>query len=881
MDPEVRLLFHQVAGLAPEDRARTYEQLGSSGRARVEVESLLEYDTDDALTGAVTRAAQDLLADSTAEDARRCGPYRLVRLLGTGGMGSVYLGERSDGELQQQVAIKMLRTDQEHALRESRFLKERQLLASLKHPSIVHVLDAGKTAIGRPYLVMEYVEGMPIDRYAEKLSLSDRLRLFLRVCEGVSHAHQHLIIHRDLKPSNILVDAAGHPKLLDFGIAKLLDDDNESTQTVDRLLTPGYASPEQLRGDIQSTSTDIYSLGAVLYKLLTGRTPHDAGASSTSGNTLDVMLGKAPIPAPSRINPAVPSDVDFVLKKALRHEPSERYASVDAFASDIKAILDSRPVEARAGDTWYRTRRFLIRYRGSVIAAALVLASLSGGLFLANRQRLAAEARFLQLRKLSQNVLKLNSPLALLPGATKIREQLVTTSTEYLEGISQEAVTDNTLALEIADSYLKIGRIQGVGWSYNLGKYDDGRKSLEKGLSFAEAVLTRSPKNRQALWLAASLCHDLGDIAFILGDRPGVESYGRQAARWLDSLMTQNGLERRDVNMATYSYSNLAEREVGLNHLPIALAYAQRGVEVSRNIQTIPGPKTQAIVTLAEVQRLMGDLETAAGTLRKAQSVYDSGSWDNEIYHKQIGNLLNYGQSRLYSSVDRIDVDNPLAAAGQAQIGFETSEALVKQDAGNDYMREISAAFSNQRGVVLTASDPAGALRAFDSSLARARELGTNVTGQRAEAVALANSSYALRKVGQGAEAGRRLDRAMQLFALTRDYPLKALLPWSEGEVGARALADHYAATGQTAKAIDLYRDVLNRIMATNPDELQSLPGAMCLSRYYSALIALLRQTGDGAGADDYGLKRSRLWEAWDRRAPNHPVIKRQLASTF
>ena len=199
---------------------------------------------------------------------------------------------------------------------------------------------------------MEYVEGVPIDVYAARIDVRDRLKLFLRVCEGVSHAHRHLIIHRDLKPSNILVDASGQPKLLDFGIAKLLDETGDATQTVERLLTPNYASPEQLSGDAQTTATDVYSLGAVLYKLLTGMAPREQNPAAP----------KAEIAPPSQLNPGVPRDVDFIVRKALRAEPEERYGSVDEFANDVRAALDWRPVQARSGDVWYRARRFLRRY---------------------------------------------------------------------------------------------------------------------------------------------------------------------------------------------------------------------------------------------------------------------------------------------------------------------------------------------------------------------------------------------------------------------------------------------------------------------------------------------------------------------------------------
>jgi serine/threonine-protein kinase len=317
-------------------------------------------------------------------------------------MGAVYMGERADGEIQQKVAIKLLTAEGHRVGWRDRFLKERQLLASLNHPSIVHVIDAGHTGDGRPYLAMEYVDGVPIDLYAERIELHDRLALFLHVCDAVSHAHRRLIIHRDLKPSNILIDASGQPKLLDFGIAKLLEETGDPTQTVERLLTPSYASPEQIRGAIQTTATDIYSLGAILYKLLTGRSPHESEAGTSQA--MDIIAGKREIEAPSRVNPDVPTDLDYIAKKALRPEPEERYASVEAFASDIRAFLEFRPVEARSGNAWCRTRKFLRRYWVPVTAAGLVIISLSVGLGMANRERATAQRRFADVRQLANKL---------------------------------------------------------------------------------------------------------------------------------------------------------------------------------------------------------------------------------------------------------------------------------------------------------------------------------------------------------------------------------------------------------------------------------------------------------------------------------------------
>ena len=270
MNPLVRSLFHELADVPRSDREKIFAERQIPTELRAEVESLLSFDStsNHCFTEGVTNAAEGALQSGNHAEFTNWGPYRRIRLLGTGGMGSVYLAERTDGEIQQKVAVKLLRADSEGPARLDRFLKERQLLAYLNHPAIARLIDAGHTADGRPYLVMEYVDGVPINVYAERIDVRDQLTLFLRVCDGVSHAHSHLIIHRDLKPSNILVDAAGQPKLLDFGIAKLLDKAVDPTLTVDRMFTPNYASPEQLRGASETTASDVYSLGAVLYKIL-------------------------------------------------------------------------------------------------------------------------------------------------------------------------------------------------------------------------------------------------------------------------------------------------------------------------------------------------------------------------------------------------------------------------------------------------------------------------------------------------------------------------------------------------------------------------------------------------------------------------------------
>ena len=446
MDAEVRLLFHELVDLSPAERERILAERQVGADVRAEVESLLGFHSADALTGCVANAATELLDSCGTPEPSHCGQYRLIRLLGSGGMGTVYLAERMDGEIQQRVAIKLLHAGDHRPAWRDRFLMERQLLATLNHPSIVHVIDVGHTEDGRPYLVMEYVQGTPIDAACAQLELRDRLAVFLRVCEGVSHAHGRLIIHRDLKPSNILVDSTGQPKVLDFGIAKLLDNAGDATRTGERLLTPNYASPEQLRGEPQTTASDVYSLGAVLWKLVTGQSPRESQAN------------------PALNPPNLPADLGFILRKALRAEAEERYTSVEALANDIRAFLDSRPVEARSGSTWYRTRKFVRRYRVPVVAALLVIASLAAGLYATNRQRAIAERRFALARRLANSlVFDADDKGSHSSGGIELREQISSTAVEYLDALSKEAGKNYALRRELAAGYLRLAAAQYAG----------------------------------------------------------------------------------------------------------------------------------------------------------------------------------------------------------------------------------------------------------------------------------------------------------------------------------------------------------------------------------------------------------------------------------
>src|SRR5262245_7710182 len=345
MNTQIEKIFHDVADLSVAERERYFSRHGVLDDTRKEVEALLAFDPDSsrALERNISSVAEEALANFECEGAR-CGSYLLGSALGRGGMGTVYRATRVDGEVTHEVAVKLLRPGVNDPQLRARFLAERQILANLSHPNIARLLDAGHSEDGQPYLVMEYVAGQSIDVYSKDLSTRQKVALFLEVCAAVAYLHRNLVVHRDLKPANILVDEDGNPKLLDFGIAKLLERDADSTVTIMRMLTPDYASPEQITGGSITTASDIYSLGAVLYKLLTGEPPHQFRGESPASMAFEIACGN--IKPPSKLAPETKGDIEAVLMKALRTEPHERYSSVDAFTEDLRACLDFRPVQA-------------------------------------------------------------------------------------------------------------------------------------------------------------------------------------------------------------------------------------------------------------------------------------------------------------------------------------------------------------------------------------------------------------------------------------------------------------------------------------------------------------------------------------------------------
>ncbi|HET7694168.1 MAG TPA: serine/threonine-protein kinase [Vicinamibacterales bacterium] len=484
----------------PARAAYVLEACGGDAPLAAEVRSLLDSTL---AAGPYFETPAGAAAATLMTPGTRIGPYRIVRELGAGGMGSVYLAERDDGEFGQRVAIKIVRGGFGSPFLLDRFREERRILASLDHPNIARLLDGGTTPAGLPYVVMEFVEGEPIDGFCARraLPLRERLAVFRQVCAAVQHAHQHLVVHRDIKAANILVTAEGTPKLLDFGIAKLLEPQGGvhiGAHTTVLVMTPESASPEQIAGKAVTVATDVYALGVLLYRLLTGRGPYRAPLE-TEEQVMRAVREQVPDPpsaAPDPLLGRIPTDVDRIVLKALRKEPERRYDSAGQLADDVQRFLDGRPVLAAPDTRRYRAAKFVHRHRVAVTAAAAVLVAVAGGVAatvwqarVAERERQRAQAQFDAVRGLAQSVLgELNDAVEKLPGSTAANEIIVRRATEYLNALYGYAASDVTLRRELAAGYIRLGTIQGRPGVPNLGDVASNRVNLNKAIALLEPI---------------------------------------------------------------------------------------------------------------------------------------------------------------------------------------------------------------------------------------------------------------------------------------------------------------------------------------------------------------------------------------------------------
>lgn len=708
----VEELLNAALELEPRERRKFLDEASADApELRSEVESLLDCEekTDGFLAAPAVRFAADLFDEEEAADAligQTVGNYQIAREIGRGGMGTVYLAVRDDDVYQRQVAIKLIKRgmDTEFVLR--RFRQERQILASLDHPNIAGLLDGGTTSDGLPYFVMEYVEGTPIGEYADahRLSTFERLKLFRSICSAVSYAHQHLVIHRDIKPSNILVTEDGAPKLLDFGIAKLLDTDetNAATATATALiaLTPEYASPEQVRGRRVTTATDVYSLGVVLYELLSGHRPHrfenrrpdevarviceeeperPSTASLRTEKTISadgterVTITPERISetreesAPERLRRRLAGDLDTIVLMAMRKEPARRYASVGQLSEDIRRHLEGLPVVARKDTFNYRAAKFVRRNRLGVLAAAVVLLTLIGGIVAVawqakratDQARVAATERDRAQRETAkaerinsflQNVLGFSDPSWLSSNPRRNREATIV---EALDEAARRAETELSDQPEVlAAVHLALGR------AYLLqNRLDLAETHLRASLDIRRRVLgaehqdtAQSMASLGNLFIAKGnyaeaesllsgavsiyrRARDAGNVdskwfTIILNDLSTAQTYkGNPAAAELtlhEALEVSANFTGAERMLIAISYNNLAIVRRAQGDLDGAIAFQERNIEEHRRLSS-GAPRYEMATSLANLAfylMMKGEYQRSEALFREAIGIH-------------------------------------------------------------------------------------------------------------------------------------------------------------------------------------------------------------------------------------------------------------------
>ena len=707
---------------------------------------------------------------SAAAAGQHIGTYEIIRELGRGGMGAVYLASRADEAFDKQVALKLIKRGMDSDAIIKRFVMERQILANLDHPNIARMIDGGTTEDGLPYFVLEYIEGTTITRYCDehKLNTLERLKLFFQVCAAVQFAHQNLIVHRDLKPSNIIVTKDGTPKLLDFGIAKLLSVDSAlvETETIGRLFTPEYASPEQLRGLPITTTSDVYSLGVVLYELLSGHRPFSH--ASRSAEEIARMITTSEPLKPSvvitryeatpqtddehhsltpegisrtregnvdKLRRRLVGDLDNILLKALRKEPERRYSSVQDLTSDIQRHLTGLPVLAREDTFAYRAGKFIQRNKVSVAAAAVVAITLITSTVVttlqatvAKRERANAERHFKEVRNLTNSFLfEFHDSIADLNGATQAREMVVKKAQEYLSGLAQEAGNDRELLWELSTAYLKLGDVQGRPGFSRTGDTSGALKSYEQSLEIRRRLVALEPNNADyQLGLAVTLSR-FGPINQVLGN-PSLS-----AERMRESMEIADRLLPKSHDLTTFQAAFRAPAFLGdalseLGNYDEALAMYQKSLSIAQRMKDESLPEKEVTLRFVVALERLGFAYSIKGEWQKALDTHLEMLTKTEELCALDPGSLDYQRDKA-TALDHVGdsfrgVRNYPKALENGKRGLAMYEDILRKDPQNARAKKDVGDCSHHVSETLLASgDYRGASSLLQSTVAIRRQL--------------------------------------------------------------------------------------------------------------------------------------------------------------
>ncbi len=773
---------------APEEiETRLREGCAGDDSLRREVEKLLAQDNPASrfLEESPLEVLSSLPLDEEPDHliGKHIGPYHITEEIGRGGMGKVYKGVRDDEQYRTEVAIKLIKLGMDTDFILRRFRNERQILANLNHPNIARLLDGGTTEAGLPYFVMEHIEGKPIDKYCDTLKLStlERLKLFRMVCAALSYAHGNLIVHRDLKPSNILVTAEGTPKLLDFGIAKLLHLEPDSTMTAGtatelRAMTPEYASPEQVKGESITTASDVYSLGVLLYELLTGHRPYrfqsrrpeevarvisevEPERPSTAISRVEETKGtddgggRTPMTPesvsevregePEKLRRRLQGDIDNIVLKALRKAPERRYGSVEQFSEDIRRYLEGLPVSARKDTLSYRTGKFVQRHKAGVLAASLIIVALIGGMGstlwqarVAQRERARAERRFNDVRRLANSFMfEFHDEVD--KGPLKAKELLVKKAIEYLDSLSKEAGGDTGLQRELATAYARIALIQGGALVSNLDDTKGALESERKALAIRELLAKIEPNNPEIQYELASSYNSTGEAVDIrLGKPAEALPFFRKAQIILEPLVAANPSHREFRKQLGFAYRAIGEATSNTSEASSEDRSAARQLHL-KSLELYESLAAQDPNDLEWRRRLAanyaslgirlnveGRIAESVEYFRKAQAVDDAliaADRSNIIYRRQAAvTVSNLGVAllKLGDKAGALDHARKALALYQQLVEDDKNDANARKDLAIGY-RNLGQASADSGGKLVAAESYLQAIDVFEDLISK------------------------------------------------------------------------------------------------------------------------------------------------------------------
>jgi eukaryotic-like serine/threonine-protein kinase len=790
----IETLFHRASAMPADERAVFLDREcdGDPGLRR-SVADLIAADSESAIIEQAIASEARFVLDEFPPGAT-FGPFLVEELLGRGGMGAVYRAVRTDRDFTHQVALKLVRSHLHADEWTRRFLRERQILARLDHPFIARLLDGGSID-GRPYIVMEYVQGVTADTYVSRqdLNLRDRVILFRKACEAVGYAHGQLVVHRDIKPQNILVQSNGSPKLLDFGIAKPLEEDEDGalTRASQRVLTPHYAAPEQVLGLPVTAATDVYALGALLYCLLTGKAPFQD--SGLSGFALEKAILDQEPTAPGTLIRHADSDIDAIVSKAMRKEPARRYSSVAALQADLDRWLDGYPVDARRGNWRYRSIKFLRRRAGTVLAISLVIGSLAAGVVSTRIQQQKAERRLEDIRELANRFLfEFHDSIAALPGATQSRQMVVARAVEYLDRLASETGDDLRLERDLATGYERIRDIQfGVTFGH-LNDVPGALASGKRAVTLRQRLHRANPSSADDLSNYAKSHLDLTLLLIETGDSlDEAQSHLNQAQRLFETLgrLDSDPLRKLRNQAAVDSTSAILERARGQGNA--AVASGRRAVVLRDQVMASGGGPDDAyrlhlsLIDLGDALLLGANLPMEALPHYERARDLLTGKW----------------RGTRPAAQEEMDLGQVLARIGLSYaIAGRHREALPFRRQALQFAESIAA------------RDPRNALAARDLGVACINAAQNEYkVGSKAEAVRLARRMVAMFEIAMQQSPGSvqaRMDYAAALEDLA-DYLVR-----TEGRAEPEALLRKAIAIREEAVRQDPERGVLRSHLA-------------------------------------------------------------------